>query len=196
MKRFVIQGLLLFCLVLPSCAADAQDKPKEEPKTSSSHSDGPQLRVQIVFSEYEGEKKVKSLPYTVLVLAGTDRDFNWSKIRMGDRVPVVTGREGGAIQFQYIDVGTNIDCRAFVMSGGRFRLATSLERSSVQSDIPVATAKEITSVESQFHEPTIRQFRSDTNVTLRDGQTLETNFATDPTTGKVIKLEITANVLK
>jgi hypothetical protein len=197
MNRLVIRGVLLACLLLPGLSAKAQDKPSTEgPKAVTPRPDGTQLKVQIVFSEYEGERKTKSLPYTLLVLAGNDRDINWSKIRIGDRLPVATGKEGGSVQFQYLDVGTNIDCRAFAASEGRFRLSLNLERSWVQADVPSTTAKEANSVEIQFHQPTLRAFRSETNATFRDGQTMETNFATDPVSGKVIKLEITMNVVK
>ena len=112
---------------------------------------------------------------------------------MGDRVPVATGKDGGGLQFQYIDVGTNIDCRASALSDGRFRLSMNLERSWVQGGTTFTNSKDTTAVENQ---PIIRQFRSDSSVILRDGQTIETNFSTDPLSGRVIKLEITMNVLK
>lgn len=196
MKRITILGFLAASLLLSGLPARTQDKsPKDETKAVSLRQDGPQLKVQIVFAEYEGEKKIKSLPYTVLVLVGGDT--NWSKIRMGDRVPIATGKDtGGGIQFQYIDVGTNIDCRAFAASEGRFRLLMNLERSWVQSDMADPAAKVMASADKEFHEPTIRQFRTDSSVILRDGQTIETNFATDPTSGKVIKLEVSMTVLK
>lgn len=41
-----------------------------------------------------------------------------------------------------------------------------------------------------------RQLRSESSVTVRDGQALETNFATDPVTGKVVRLEVTVTAVK
>jgi hypothetical protein len=190
MKRTAIYSLMVACLLLPAMSSRAQEKPpSDEVKAAPSRQDGPQLRVQIVFSEYDGDKKVKSLPYTLLVLVGGDT--NWSKMRIGDRVPVLVAKD----QFQYLDVGTNIDCRAFAATDGRFRLAMNLERSWVQSEVPLPATKDA-AVEVQFHEPTIRSFRTDTNVLLREGQTIEIDFATDPVSGKVIKLEVTLNVAK
>ncbi len=127
----------------------------------------------------------------VLIGGGT----NWNKIRIGDRVPIATIKDGASVQFQYIDVGTNIDCRAFTASDGRFRISMNLERSWVQSDAPSATTAE-NSVGVQYRQPTIRSFRADTNVLLREGQTIETDFATDPVSGKVVKLEVTLSVVK
>lgn len=190
MKCIGIYGLIAACLLLHAISTKAQDKsPKEESKAAPTRVEGPQLKIQVVFSEYEGEKKIKSLPYALTVLVGGEP--NWSKIRMGDRVPVAVAKD----QFQYLDVGTNVDCRAYAASEGRFRLVMALERSWVQSDVPMASGKDA-SVEVQFHQPTIRSFRSDTNVILREGQTVETDFATDPVSGRVIKLEVTMNTLK
>ncbi len=201
MKRFSIYGILVVSFLLSAPFANAQDKAmaKEEPKAVNVHESGPQLKVQIVFTEYEGEKKTKTLPYTLVVLPGDDIRFaNLSKLRIGDRVPVAaaSGNEGGATQFQYIDVGTNIDCRASGAGSGRFQLALNLERSWVQAETPDAESKKPASIVKQYNLPTIRQFRSESSLNLIDGQKIESTFATDPMTGKVIKLEITMNVVK
>jgi hypothetical protein len=197
MKKPVIHGILLLCLLVLATPAQPQDKPtKEEPKSADVRSDGPQLRVQIVFSEYEGDKKIKSLPYTLLVRP--EGDTPWSKIRMGSRVPVYLGNERGSMQ--YFDVGTNIDCRANVVQDGRYRLLMILERSWVEGEVLIPIENRAGPSgdlnASQFREPIIRQFRSDNNVTLRDGQTMETNLATDPVSGKVVKLEVSISVVK
>jgi hypothetical protein len=203
MKRIVVSTFLvtsLFCTVL---SLRAQEKPgKEESKATAVRQEGPQAKVQIVFTEYDGEKKVKSLPYTLLARVGVEgKDGPWSKIRMGSRVPVATG--GGApnsFNFQYIDVGTNVDCSASQVPDGRFRLALMMERSWVEAESTSSDGKSMpSSIEArvgEFREPVIRQFRSDSSVILREGQTLETNFATDPVSGKIIKLEVSLNLVK
>ena len=47
------------------------------------------LKVQIVFTEFEGDKKVKSLPYTMVFTAGSHRDAEVAKLRVGSRIPVL-----------------------------------------------------------------------------------------------------------
>jgi hypothetical protein len=42
----------------------------------------------------------------------------------------------------------------------------------------------------------IRQFRGDVTLLLRDGQEAEATVATDPLTGRVLKVEAVLNVLK
>ena len=197
MKRISIAGAIGLCLLVACSPSQAQETPKkDEAKNESPRSEGPQVRVQITFTEYDGEKKIKSLPYALLLQARND--VPGTKIRMGSRVPVYTGGEHGSMQ--YLDVGTNIDCRASVTQDSRYRLSMSLERSWVEGDVFVPVQKPAGSTNDpavgQFAQPIIRQFRSENNVTMRDGQTIETNFATDPVSGKVIKLEVSINVAK
>ena len=118
-------------------------------------------------------------------------------------VPVATGGEkGGTYQFQYIDVGTSVDCRASLAPDGRYRLSLMMERSWVEGERAVGDGQgrsyppESEAKVGDFREPIIRQFRSDSDVIIRDGQTLETNFATDPVSGKVVRLEVTLEVPK
>jgi Bacterial type II and III secretion system protein len=198
MKRLIIGSFLGACLLFLAAPIRCQDKPnpaKDVAKSTEAQAEGPQVKVQIVFAEYEGDKKVKSLPYTMLIQANRT-----GKLRIGSRVPVATGGDKGGMQFQYIDVGTNLDCSATPAQDGRYQLRLSLERSWVEGNVPVAMEKSATASaehnDSLFRQPIIHQFRFDNAIFLRDGQTLETNFATDPASGKVIKVEVTLNVLK
>jgi hypothetical protein len=177
-------------------ASAKEDAARQEPK--STVPEGPPVQVKIVFSEYEGDKKVKSLPYTLLVRE-PHGESSWSKIRMGSRVPVLTGTSPNMpAQWQYIDVGTNIDCRASQSPDGRYRLSLMMERSWAEGEVSSSEGKSSNTEArtGEFHQPVIRQFRSDSEVIVRAGQTLETNFATDPVSGKVIKIEVTLEVLK
>ncbi len=202
MKRWSRWGMLLLMVALKPGIGVAQER--AEAKPIAAPAEVVQLKVQVVFAEYEGEKKIKSLPYILNVVTASEQNDGryTTKVRIGDRVPVATGDDKGTVQFQYIDVGTSIDCRATVLPGGRYRLSMNLDRSWVQSntdlrDVSAAAAPDSGNpAERQFHQPTIRQFRTDTNVVLRDGQTIETNFATDPVSGKVVRLEVTATTVK
>jgi hypothetical protein len=113
---------------------------------------------------------------------------------MGSRVPVYTGKESG---MQYLDVGSNIDCQAARTTDNKFDLRLSLERSWVEGNIAVPVDPATSSQSSgQFAEPIVRQFRSELDLTLRDGQTVESSFATDPLSGKVFKVEVSLNIAK
>jgi hypothetical protein len=191
MKKTVL-ALLLAVFVLGGQRLWSQEKGKSEeaPKPSAIEKAVTPLRVQVVFTEYESEKKISSLPYTLLVNA--DDRGPQAAVRMGLRVPI----EMATTQVQYQDVGTNLDGRAEKTDDGRFLLRLNVEKSSVYS--PGASQKP-TSVggnEISSKQPIVQQFRTQVNLLIRDGQTIQSTVATDPVTGHVLKVDVTLNVIK
>jgi hypothetical protein len=176
--RLVLIPLLLFAGTAP-----AQDlKPVERPRLA-----GAPLKLQIVYTRYQGEKKLSSVPYSLSVNA----DDRPARLRMGVQVPITTqGKDG--VSVQYRDVGNNIDCSARTVETG-FRLECSFEQSSLySSDAERRPAGE----GSPLISPMIRMIRSDATLTLRDGQTVQHTAATDPVSGEVLKIDVTLNVVK
>ena len=171
--------LSLVVLAVPIFTAAAQESPK--PKADDRTPAVTPLRVQVVFSEYDGDKKVTSLPYSFTVNADERRARPGSLIRNGVRVPVSTGKD----QFTYIDIGTNVDCSATLQEDGRYKLQMTLDRSSILSDGSAVSSN-----------PTVRQFRVDLNQVLKDGQTAESVVSTDPLNGHVYHVNVTLNVVK
>ncbi len=170
---------------------------QEQPKSSHQNSDEirfsrASLKIQVVFTEYEGDKKLKSLPYSFLVTTHTRETWPEAKIRVGSRVPVYTGGEHDSVT--YMDVGTSIDCRAEAVAEGRYRIYLNLERSWVEGDVPVTVEK--ATPPQAFREPVVRQYRAELSPILKDGQSIETSLATDPLSGKVVKLEVSASLVK
>ncbi|HEY2821941.1 MAG TPA: hypothetical protein VGJ06_12935 [Candidatus Acidoferrum sp.] len=172
-------------------SASAQDKPKPDDRALSATP----LKVQIVFTEFEGDKKVKSLPYTMTFTAGSHRDAETAKLRVGSRIPVLSGKDG---EFQYVDIGTNLDCRAEHLEDGRYGLKFSLERSWVQAEIHLGPDQPAgnTAAGAEFNQPVIGGYRTDSYLIARDGQTVETTVATDPLNGKQLKIELTLTAPK
>jgi hypothetical protein len=192
--RFALAAFLALTVV--AFHVLAQEQPKPDRKTPATT-----LKVQVTFTEHEGEKKLANLPYTLfLKVADLGPSSPWTKVRMGSRIPVATGTEKGSIQFQYIDVGTNIDARGGVMDDGRFDLFLNLERSWVEGDVTLPNEKQTTTAgdlnSGQFKEPIIRQFKTELNLMMRDGQTIQSTQATDPLSGRVLTITVTMNVVK
>ena len=192
--RFLVAALGTLALLAPGLFG--QDAPKPENKIPPST-----LKIQVTFSESQGEKKIANLPYTFFVEAGEDAHLSpWTKLRMGSRVPVSTGVEGGKIAFQYLDVGTNIDARGIAAGNGRYEIMLNLERSWVEGDVAVAAEKPSgtgnSANSSEFKEPIIRQFKSDLTFPMRDGQTSQTTQAADPLSGRILTITVTMNVVK
>lgn len=193
MRRTANAALLLAALAMGTPWVSAQEKPKSEDAATEAHeTETTPLKISVTFTEFEGDKKVKSLPYTMIVIA--DGKNPKSVVKMGSRVPVYTGKEYG---MQYLDVGSNIDCQASRTKDNKFDVRLSLDRSWVEGNVAVSVDPGATSQTSgQFPEPIVRQFRSELSLMLRDGQTVESSFATDPLSGKVFRVEVSLNMVK
>jgi hypothetical protein len=194
MVRTVKAAFLVAALAMATPWVPAQEKPKSEDAALEAHStETTQLKISFIFTEFEGEKKVKSLPYSMVVVA--DGKPPKSDVKVGSRVPVYVGKDYG---MQYVDVGTNIDCQASRTKDNKFDVRVILERSWVEGSVAVAVDPGASQQihRSQFAEPIVQQFKSELSLTLRDGQTVESTFATDPLSGKVFKAEVSLNVLQ
>ena len=204
MIKTMIQVLLVALGVLtPNARAFAQT-PAPAPQMPPSLKSTVPLRVQIVLSTYQGEKRISSVPYTLSVNASpifgphaVPAPFAQSQLRMGVKVPVpmlaqptVDGKRvdglitAGPISYQ--EIGTNIDCMAIPLDDGRFQLQISIEDSSFAN----------TGATRQGDPPVIRTFRLSNQVALRDGQSTQFTAATDRVSGEVIRAEVTLNVVK
>lgn len=92
------------------CASSALRAQEAKPRLQSDA-----YRVEYVFSEWQDNKKINARTYTILV-----RQMEKASVRLGSRIPIATGSfpSGGSkelnplvnTQFQYIDLGVNIDC--------------------------------------------------------------------------------------
>ncbi len=144
------------------------------------------LKIQLVLSRTQGDKKISSVPYVLWVTAN---DRAPSSLRMGNQIPVPDGK--GAYTFR--DVGTNIDVTASSASGDFYRIALTVNDSSVyfpDRNDPAAASQTNTGI------PAFRSVTSRFNILLRDGQTGQYLTATDPMTGQVLKIDATLTVLK
>jgi hypothetical protein len=185
--------------VLLATEASAQDPKNSEPsrtvrpsdaKTAEASKNVVPLKVTVTFNEYDGEKKLSSLPYALFLKADESSHFV-GRVRMGVRVPIWTGGKDAAIQYQ--DVGSNLDCSAQAAED-KYMLDLSLERSSIypnSGEYPAASKPD-----DQQHQPLLRTFRANLALMLRDGQTAQSTIATDPLNGHIVKVEVTLNVVR
>jgi hypothetical protein len=151
------------------------------------------VRLQVVMTEYDGEKKVASLPYSFLVYSEEAGHTGYSTFtRVGVRVPVPgAGKDG---QAQFTDVGSNIDCGVQTEEDGRFTVHLSFERSSLYFQGRGDEKGVIKTAEAG--QPYIPTIRTQTWLVLKDGQTMEALMAADPLNGHVFRINVTLNVQK
>ena len=195
MKKTGLAVLLAtMVLVVPRLWAQDKEKSTVEARSAQVEKTITPLRVQVTFTEFDGDKKISSLPYTFLVNA--DERGERAALRMGLKVPIETSSNTGVKQIQYQDVGTNLDGRAEKIDDGRFLLMLNVEKSSAY--LPGASEKpaSVGGNEVSRNQPTFQQFRTQVNLLIRDGQTVQSTVATDPVTGRVLKVDVTLNVIK
>jgi hypothetical protein len=188
-RRSILSLAVAVALVTLPARGSSQETPKPEaPKAeSAAERRGPTatLRVQLVITRYQDEKKVASLPYAFVVTAGGD----WTRMRMGVDTPVPMGPTSPdgktPTSIQYKNVGTKIDCRANPRGEG-YQLYVGVENSSALAG-PGA---------SVGGAPLFRTFETKLDLVLRDGQSVQTVTSTDPVTGEVVKIDVTMNVVK
>jgi hypothetical protein len=187
MKKFSYL-LLLGALVQPAHQLQAQEKPKTEERLKIQTP----VKVQIVFTEYDGDKKVSSMPYTFTVITDEKVGGNYStRLRTGIRVPIET--DGKDQKTTYMDIGSNIDCGIKAEDDGRFHLYLIFDRSMLY---PNKSSEGERLVANPGGQPVVRQFRTDESLILKDGQTSENLMSTDPLNGHTFRVSVTINVQK
>jgi hypothetical protein len=175
----------------------AQDKPAAQEAKKSETT----LKVTVVVTELDGTKKLSSLPYTFYVNVDDTSHHPTSSVRMGLRVPVATGlfssNANAPTQYQYMDIGTNLDCAANSTSDSRYKLILSVDRTSLSTSedkkSPTAATEGLTISTSN---PIVQHFSSSYNLMIRDGQTIEATSTSDPISGHVLQISVTVNVVK
>ena len=189
MKLTRMAGILVALLLMP-VVNHAQEQAKAPNDQSISH-----VRVDLLLTEYDGQKKISSLPYTIYAKSSPSSPQQRlggppaGTLRMGVRVPAPNGPGN----FQYVDVGTNIDCRLGTLSDGAYDVSMSVNRSSLYAPSQGENEGE------QIHAGGVaitRNFSTDFDLKLHDGETAEGSSATDPFNGHVLKISVTLHVIK
>lgn len=187
MKK-LIYLFLIGTMCLPVQLVSAQEKPKTEERAKPSIP----IKVQIVFTEFDGEKKISSMPYSFMTITDEKMGGNYStSLRTGVRVPIET--DGKDQKTTYMDIGSNIDCGVKSEEDGRFRVFLIFDRSALY---PNKSPEGERLVAEPNGLPLVRQFRTAENLILKDGQTSENIMSTDPLNGHVIRVSVTINAVK
>jgi type II secretory pathway component GspD/PulD (secretin) len=148
------------------------------------------LKVTVSISRYDGDKRTASLPFVLWVNTG-----GTASIQMGSDVPVPstqisTSKEGTTTPVQaytYRSLGTNLSVSASALGDGLFKVNVGVQDSQVFR-MPATGGSQL--------GPVFQNFRSSNEPILRDGQTVQFAVATDKTSGEVIKIDVTLNLVK
>ena len=121
MKKTIQLGAAALVLMM-TVGAGAQDKPAPAVQDKPAASPAPRpsqvpVKIQLVLSRYQGEKKLSSVPYLMWVTANENRN---TSLRMGVKIPVFSGGPTAG-PYNYQDVGTNIDCTVSTPPDGGYK---------------------------------------------------------------------------
>ena len=141
------------------------------------------LKVLIVVTRYDGDKKIASLPYSLWVNANGGSQ---TSLNMGVRVAT----PNGGTSITYNPIGTNITCSAKTLDDGQFSVDLVVDESSMLPDKSPGLAATLPGV------PSFQMFTLSNTVVLKDGQTVQYASATDPATGQVTKIDLTVTTIK
>ena len=195
MKIRFAAGIALIAAALAPPLAAQEPPPPPPPQASqppgAAKTPAPiPLKVTVVLSRYQGEKRVSSMPYVLGVMASGWGAGPKTTLRMGVDVPVTQTSDSAATasrcpssSYNYRDVGTNIDCGATFdeASAGHLPARADRLRFLARPRHAEAAGGDGTVVADV---PSFRNFNSSFTALLRDGQTMQYTSATDPVIGR------------
>jgi hypothetical protein len=193
MRKLSILWFLTVVVALGLRLAYAQDdnKPAEPAKPQPPKTSLHAYRIDFAINELEDGKKINTRRYTMNLNAG-DRQ----EIKIGTRVPVATGSYHGSgdaltnTQFQYLDVGTRINC-GLQERGDDLGLEVHGEFSNFSSgDQPHGSQGVLT------HEPIIRQISISGSTLAVPGKTAVIGVVEDPNSNREFQLEAIVTKLR
>lgn len=177
-------------LLLVAALASAQEQTAQQEAANATTP----LQVTIVFNEYDGSKRISTLPYQMSCNARAHADT--SSLRLGLRVPILIGSKDSS-QFNYENVGTDIDCRATPAGDGSFLIGLGLKRNVVYPPSDSSKPAEWQPGSPLPSHPIMGGFEADVkNLLLRDGESVQAATATDPVSGHVWKIDVSLKVGK
>lgn len=169
----------------------AQDKAQEKTRSEERAKELIPVKLQIVFAEFDGDKKVSSMPYAFMLLTDEKSGGHGASLRTGIRIPIEI--DGKDQKTTYMDVGSNIDCNVVGQDDGRFMVRLSFDRSALY---PNKSSEGERLVSQPNGQPIVHAFRTNEGLLLKDGQTLENTMSTDPLNGHTMRVSVTLSVLK
>jgi hypothetical protein len=213
-KTIRIALATIISLVVVIAGTRPQAAALQTPAEAAPQKPGIPVRIDVVLSRSQAEKKVSSLPFALYMVApaivpGIDPRDNrrWStqSVRMGVDVPVGTvARTNGGQNTNgtstnsttttgpdYRNVGTSIDGRLSQTDDGAFSVDIRVQ------DTSIFTNDGSSGTQIRLADPmAFRTFTMNNVLTMRNGQTLPFAMATDKITGETLKVDVTVTVLK
>ena len=174
--------LCLTVLLLLMCAALAFG---QTPGTAAAQAPATSVKLQVVISKYDGDKKLSSLPYTLILVPGRA-----GSLRSGSEVPVPTtsvsasADKPATTSYTLQQIGTQIDATINATSDGKYNLKLTI------------TDRFMGTVDPQ-RVPNVPSFKNvviASEAILSNAETVQFTAAPTPASNEVFKVDVTLTV--
>lgn len=186
MKKNIGLMVLMAMLCATNFAFGQSSKQDKDQQSESTDATSTQkfYRLDYVLREMDGTKEISKRNYTISVRSGN----SLRQLRMGSRVPVSTGPAvNDHPQYQYMDVGMNVDTLTREDQHGVW-----LDVTGELSSIAVNEGASNTS----YSPPLVRQAKVSGSVPIIPGKSMLVFSADEPTTTRRFELSVTATQVR
>jgi hypothetical protein len=171
----VCKSFAILVAVLSTTALLAQEPKPEGPAGT--------YKLDYVFSELQDNKRINARSYTALV-----RVSEKGEIKIGNRIPIATSTaKEGETQFQYLDIGTNIECWI------RGELDSAVD---LMTNVDVSSVSPVQSAENRTGAPVIRQVRYQLRNSVPLGKQTLLGSGDELDGTKQLQIEVTATKMR
>lgn len=138
-------------------------------------------KLDFVVKDVEAGKVLNARAYSTMI--STEKSNSPNAIRAGSKVPYATSAAAGNTQFNYAEIGVNIDCRSATEVGSELSIVVSAEVST-------------TAQESMTPTPIIRQNKWAATVLVPIRKPVIIFSSDDATSKHQMQLELTATPIR
>jgi hypothetical protein len=185
MRKLILTGWMMgilavttFCYARTASAQGAWKDQRASEASKAPEKPVSVYRLEFVVRELEGGKTINSRAYTMSV-----EDGDVGRIRVGNKIPFSSAKD----QFQYFDVGINIDCRLRDLGSYILLENTQIEISSIVKDEPAGGGTP---------NPIMRQARASVAAAITPGKPAVITSMDDVSSNRRYEVEVTATKLK
>jgi hypothetical protein len=140
------------------------------------------IKLQVVLSKYQGDKRLSSQPYTMLLTSGSP-----ASLAIGAEVAIPTTVDQSAYTLQRI--GTDLQATVSVISDNSYQLTlTVTDRSHFVSPKPDPAREKFA------HIPTFRSLTTSSRAVMANGETIQFTSALDPASNETLRVDVTLSV--
>jgi hypothetical protein len=195
-KPFAFVTAIIFLIIINAFGLAQENKSNSAPQPPSAQQNEPQApardtyRLEYTITETEDGKKLNSRTYTIVC---EDRGaLTRGELKVGSRVPLAVSGDSPDThsvntQFQYLDVGMNIDARLEVTASGEL---------SLHSEVDMSSIPESGSLDKVGGNPVIRHFRVTSFNAVAVGRPVVITTADDVASHRQFQVQVTSTRIK